>query len=274
MLGSLLLLATSPLFIEAQGGINCTQSQFQAGQIEFSVNHLPIDLNRDVTTYELEKKLSGKLLNRNAKDNHGKTTLSSGMSKYNSWIISGAGHGDVKTNLDIEFVSIPQDPLNSKFCILFKQINLSVDYQTKMTIAKELDQDSCEFGVVMGHEMKRHDAYTKVVDSVASELKNNLPVAINTMGHSYVGGKRLPGAYKEMTQSVQDYIAVYRQQMLDLMSEYNKVIDSEEELDKLAASCKHKMIKEGDMLHHDGDPDVKPADEAKDYFSKFRDKKK
>jgi len=267
-------LVVSPLFIEAQGGINCTNSQFQPHQIEFSVNHLPIDLNRDVTTYELEKKLSGKLLNRAAKDNHGKTVISSGMSKYNSWIISGTGHGDVKTNLDIEFLSVPQDPKNTKYCILFKQIKLSVDYQTKMTIAKELDQDSCEFGAIMNHEMQRHDAYTKVVEDVSKELKASLPVAINIMGHSYVGGKRLPGAYKEMTQSVQDYIAGYRQQMLDLMKEYNKVIDSEEELDKLAASCKHKMIEESDMLHHDGDPDVKPADGAKDYFSKFRDKKK
>lgn len=274
MLGSLLVLATSPLFIQAQGGISCTGQNFQPPHIEFTVNHLPIDLNRDVTTYELEKKLSGKLLNKNAKDNHGKTTISGGMSKYSDWIISGAGYGDVKTNLDVEYLSIPQDPKQSKFCVLYKTVNVTVDYQTKMTIAKELDANSCEFGAVMNHEMERHDAYTKVVNQLAGELKANLPTAISTLGHSYVGGTRLPGTYKEMTKSIQDYIAGYRQQMLDLMDEYNKVIDSEEELEKLAASCKHKMIKEGDMLHHDGDPDVKPADGAKDYFAKFRDKKK
>ena len=143
-----------------------------------------------------------------------------------------------------------------------------------MSIAKELDPDSCEFGAVMNHEMKRHDAYTKVVDGIAAELKANLPIAISTMGHSYVSGSSMKSAYREMTKSLQDYIAGYRQQMLDVMDEYNKVIDSEEELDRLAASCKHKMIEESAMQGHEGEPDLKASDGAKDYFSKFRDKKK
>ena len=266
MFSSMLALMAAPLFTPTATGLSCSNRPYSASNVEVRVNHKPINLIRDVTTYELEAKLSGRFFNKNADEGHGKTTLSNSMSEYKNWLISGTSHGNISTNINMEIMEIPQNPQMQTICMFYKKITVDVDYQTNMTIAKELDKQSCEYAAVMDHEMKRHEAYTNVVDAISAKLRENLPVAMKNMESSLVPEPRKLTYQRQMQESVRKYVATYREQMLALMDEYNDVIDAPDALEKLASSCKHKVIYE----QHEGDPDVKPDDAAKDYFSKFR----
>lgn len=266
MFSSFLAFAATPAFIHVQASnLRCAGLNINPTKIEVVVDHKPIDLNRDRTLRDLHMELGSALYRRDKQDDEEYYTSTKDL-QNKEWLIGGTSHGNVKTNTNIEYLTIAQDERKRNYCITFKKVRVDVSYQTNMTIAQDFKEDGCEYNAVLAHEKQRHDAYTDVVNMVSDQLRADLPKLIQQYERGYVPGGIVNRTYGDMNRAVQADVSRYREQMLSMMKEFNDIVDRPEALKKLASTCQKQKI---EKLKEEG-TFKEPAGSLGDYLKDFR----
>lgn len=269
MFASFLVLAASPLLINVQAGVECTRRDYDNTKIEISVDHKPVIISRDRTLHDLHKQLGMDLYKRDV--DHGEEYYVSDEDVHNKeWLIGGTSHGDVKTNTTVNFLSLAQDSKKSKYCVLFKELDIDISYQTKITVAADFEEGGCEYNAVLAHEKKRHETYTDIVDLVSNKLRKDIRGILDSMEVGYIPGNYLQTTYNNMTKKVREVVSVYREKMLSMMKEYNDVVDSPEALQNLASTCVKQKIEK--MKEKAKKPENTNSGGLGDYLKDFRNK--
>lgn len=240
---SLLALAASPLLLNVQATVGCTDKKYDNTLIEVKVNHEPVIISRERTLYDLNKEL-GTQLQRVKRKNNDEYYLNEEIRTNDEWIIGGTGHGNLDTQTQVEFITIAQGKHGENTCILFKSVRVNMNYQTNMTIAKDFEEGKCEYNAVLAHEKTRHDSYTEVVNMVAEKLRGDLPGIIDSLEMGFVPSPKTRFALKQLEHSVRDAVEAYNKEALDMMEKYNEIVDSPEALKNLATNCEKQRIDE------------------------------
>lgn len=237
MFPSLLTFMVSPLLLQVQAGITCNHRDYFETQIEITVDKKPVNYIRDVTLRELDSRLGSELYQRQ-KEMGTNLFLSDEDPDAFDISISGTTRADIAFDTDVEFLALPQNPENTRYCLTFKSVTVNVAYQTDMTIAKELEEGDCVYDAVLNHQMKHHHANEKVVDSVIEKLKVDLPSMLPRLEHNYVTKRAVRQTYADMTTGLRNALKLYQDDMDALIKEYGAFIDTPEELKALTNSCK------------------------------------
>lgn len=237
MISPLLTLLVSPLLLQVQGGVSCSRGDYFETHVEVIVDKKPINYIRTVSLGTLRNRLKSSLLERQKEMGTNSFLFENGTDSVNL-SISGTTSADTSFGTDINFLALPQNANNSRYCLIFKEVTVNVDYQTNMTIAKELEEGGCAYNSVLQHQMKHHHANEKVVDTLVEQLKNDLPAILSRFERSYVYKKDIDIAYEEMIESVNGALKPYQMDMDALIKDYAAYIDTPEELKALANSCK------------------------------------
>jgi len=227
----------SPLLLQVQAGVTCNHRDYFETQIEVEVDKKRINYIRDTTLGELQNRLKSTLYKRQ-KEMGTNAYLSDEDVDPVGLSISGSTSADIAFDTDINFLALPQNPENTRYCLIFKSVTVNVSYHTNMTIAKDLKEGDCAYDAVLKHQMKHHHANEKVVDTLVEKLRGDLPSILVGLEQSYVAKKAVGHSYGEMTTGLQDALAPYQENMDALINEYAAFIDTPEELEALADSCK------------------------------------
>ncbi|MFP4312751.1 MAG: hypothetical protein ACLFR0_00370 [Alphaproteobacteria bacterium] len=271
MFSSLLVLMAAPAFINVQGNVACTKRNYNTTQIEVHVDHKPVEILRDRTLYDLHKELGKQLNKRERSQGTEYFQPDSSIDENREWLIGGTSHGNIKTDTNIEFLALAQDHEGKNSCVLFKDVDITISYQTATTIAKDFKEGGCEYNAVLAHEKKRHEGYAEIVDMVSAQLRADIPAMLEKMERGYVPSGKLNAAYANMTEQTREIVEKYRETMASMMAEYNDFLDTPATLEKLASTCEKQKIQQ--LKDESASSQNKaPAGGLGDYLREFRNK--
>lgn len=233
----LLALLASPLLLQVQARSDCDYSDHFKTKIEVQVDKKPINFIRNVTVAQLQERL-GKALYKRQKKIGENFFLEEDKKDHVDLSLSGTTSAKTSLDTDINFLSLPQNPEQTRLCLMFKSVAIRLTYQTNMTIAQNFEKGSCVYDAVLKHQLKHHEANEKIVDAVAEQLKSDLPHILSGLEQTHVLNTNMNETYGAMKKELSKSLDRYQEDIDALIKDYAAFIDTPEALKALAASCK------------------------------------
>ncbi len=145
--------------------------------------------------------------------------------------IRGLASGGYAYAMDYKMQAKVVDKYGVYYCPYLTEVNIDLFYATKIFIAKEIPQNSCEFHEVMKHEWKHHTANTLAIKTYSDRLEKDLPSIARDieLRHGYVDRSQVERTFTEIKRSVKDMIDIYYDSIWRDSRQRNALIDTPEE---------------------------------------------
>lgn len=123
-------------------------------------------------------------------------------------------------------------------CLYYNEINVKIEIDPKIVIAREIKRDRCMFPAVLDHEMKHVNADRAVVNRAARNMGNRIYKTIKDNGMTrIVQHDNAEKTMQDMANLVLEVIEdEYNAMQLD-RHDVQSGIDTREEYDRVAALC-------------------------------------
>lgn len=132
-------------------------------------------------------------------------------------------------------------PQSGRACIWYDSIDVKIEIDPEITIAKEVSQNSCMFRAVKEHEMKHVDTGRVVVNEFSKIVGDKLHKAFSRQGFVIgpVPEQQVGGHMERMQKDVYNIV----QREVDRMQEHRRAsqakIDTVEEYERVKKQCPH-----------------------------------
>lgn len=158
---------------------------------------------------------------------------------HSSSITQGFMQGQIAVKQEVKFDFYPIKG-SGDYCVYYDEINVEIEIDPKIVIAKEIKRDRCMFDAVLEHEMKHINADRMIVNEGAKNLANQVYAQIKQNGMAMrVNEDNAQSAAQAMGASVMEVIKQEYQAMGEHRMSVQSGIDSREEYDRVAALCPH-----------------------------------
>lgn len=152
-------------------------------------------------------------------------------------MVDGLARGGVGVEQQTHFLAKPYDRYGRYYCPYVKKIVIDVNYNSRIFIASDRKQGSCEFFAVLDHEHKHHNANVTVVKNVVERLKKDLPTILRDLERGYVPRSEVDGGFNNLQEGLTDMMKVYSAYMFENMEKENEPIDTPAEYERVHAAC-------------------------------------
>lgn len=164
---------------------------------------------------------------------------------HSSSITQGFMQGEVKmsrkVNLDHQVITRKRGRKEEHFaCVWFKSIDITIEIDPKIVVAKEVHRDRCMGPAVLEHETKHVNVDRRVVNQTAKEIARRLYDELSADGGFVRGpfdieqaqaeGEKMVRLVETITQEEYDRMAAERRLQQD-------AVDTVEEYERVAAVC-------------------------------------
>lgn len=226
----------SPSYIPVNGGGPCNALQQFQPRFEVELVVKPVEYLRNQTVHGLHQKMADKLKEWQDENNQN-TFTADGVAYTRNWLVSGASRATTMADINVNFISTPYNVPAREYCPFFKDVKITLTYQTQTTIGEDLRKDECRYELVHEHELKHNEANVKVAQSVAEMLEADLPRIIKDIQGEAAYIKLLDPQMAKMRSELKEAVGMYQEQLLELVEEYDALIDTPEEFRRIANSC-------------------------------------
>lgn len=227
-----LMIAPLLLGVKSQG---CLDSKKFNTQIEFNVIKEPIRFNFNHTRDMLTRRTKESI--EEWKHKHAGNAWVSHDSKMHT---NGLAVGAMRLETEYDMVAQPYDMYGAYYCPYVKKITVDVYHSTEIFIAKEIKEGTCEFDAVMEHELKHHDTNWTVVQTLAKRMEADTPKIIGYLERRYVSVDKVQEGFQNIRNGISDALDVYAEEMSLRKEEFNDLVDTPEEYERVAKMCEAK----------------------------------
>jgi len=145
-----------------------------------------------------------------------------------------------------KFLAKPYDQYGTSWCPFFQKIEIGMMYRTIIHVPNDYKPGSCEYNIIMAHEMLHHETNATVAQIMVGKLREALPMIVAEVEHSApaISRSKVNNHFKYMDESLKGAIDVFLTQTMQTeMQKRNHLIDSPAEYErasKAIADCKKK----------------------------------
>lgn len=153
--------------------------------------------------------------------------------------VSGLMSGAIGLESEIRFIQETYSQIDQG-CFYLKSIDVEINIDPVIFIAKEYPQGSCMHTAVLAHERKHVMEDQLVVNRYANIIDDALAEVINTTGSSYGPFKiaELLSAQESVQITLHDIVRSLNSQMNEERQRRQQAIDNLEEYESIGARCK------------------------------------
>lgn len=153
--------------------------------------------------------------------------------------VSGLMSGAIGVKHQISFIHETYEQLDQA-CLYLKAVNVKINIDPTIFIAKEYPQGSCMHTAVLAHERKHVLEDQLVVNRYANIIGQALAEAVNTQGGVYGPFKvsELPYMQEQAQNTLHDIVKRLNQQMNEERQRRQQAIDNLEEYQSIGVRCK------------------------------------
>lgn len=236
------VLALQPLTHHISSSPACGGMKQFDTQTSVELDAKPVHYIRDMNLSQLQQKMGHKLYEWQ-KENNENFFTSLDKEEIDAWTISGSSKANVDSDIQIEFISTPFSTRTNYYCPFFKSVAVKFTYQMDTTIANDFDMESCAYKAIKAHELQYDKASRAVVENVVQAVRDDMPRILNSIEGEVSDWYHLSEKTGEMEKALQQRIAVYKDDIMAMIDEYNKMINTPEAFEKMAQACsKSKSI--------------------------------
>jgi hypothetical protein len=144
-----------------------------------------------------------------------------------------------EVQLDTKFL-----PRYNAYCIWFETVDLKIEIDPTLFIAKEKAQDPCEYRVIKEHELKHVTVDRQIVNKYSATMGRKIYDGLKTRGFM-VGPVRAENAQKTITRMqkiIGQLISLEKQKMNIERQERQQAVDSLEEYERVNAACDKNSV--------------------------------
>lgn len=155
--------------------------------------------------------------------------------------VNGYMRGGIKTNQRIK-LDYKRVLSNRAACIWYDEIELTIDIDPTIVIAKEVAADKCLFKAVKEHELKHVMADRKIVNKYSKSMGKKIYEGLKSRGFLVgpVPAKDAQKVANRMQETVGDLLKLEFKKMEIERSEAQQAIDSLEEYERVSNMCDRK----------------------------------
>lgn len=151
---------------------------------------------------------------------------------YMPALLRGGMGWTVGANID------PVSDADGKKCPVFENIYIEIYYASVIFIAEEVREDSCDFHVVLNHQLQHHDINKDLLKTLPDRLRDDLPAVVEAI-ESY------PPIYEDgvnqridlMKRNIGDLIDAHLERLIEEMDVENAKIDTIQEYVRSRDMC-------------------------------------
>lgn len=213
----------------------CSRVQNFTPKYVVHVDLKPVEYKRDVIVHQLHNQMYEKLYEWQ-KENKQSQYLGDAK-PIEKWTVSGSSKANVTSTLDVDYLNLPYDMRTNLYCTFFKEVNITISYQTVTTIAKELEEGSCRYKIIREHEEKHDEANKTVTTSVVQSLEQDLTRIVQSIEGTPIREGLIYQEMAEMEKKLKAALSIYEEDIMGLIGEYNKMLDTPEEFRRIANTC-------------------------------------
>ncbi len=121
------------------------------------------------------------------------------------------------------------------YCPYIRSVNLKLNYQSEIYVAKEYTSNKCAFDVILKHELDHHHVNTSNKRKYFQWLKDDFPAVLQEVSKSYepVSKNELGPKSKKIQQDVENIVTIYVDNMNSRMEVENQKLDTRAEYKRL-----------------------------------------
>jgi hypothetical protein len=155
--------------------------------------------------------------------------------------VSGLMSGALQIEQQVGLISETYRPF-SYGCVYINSIDVKINIEPVVYIAKEHPQGSCMHNAVLIHERKHVKEDQLIINKYVSLIDVALHKTIKTLGstHGPVDEERIPYVQKNLQETLNKVIIDYSDQMNEERRRRQQAIDNVEEYDEVGRRCRDR----------------------------------
>lgn len=146
------------------------------------------------------------------------------------------GRIQLRATTELDYKQAPRLPA---YCLWYKRVDVELQIQPKIVIAKEVAKDKCMYKAVLTHEMKHVNADRRIVNKYAKIIGQKVFDGLKQRG--FIAGPIPPENTEEvslrMRETVNQIIELENKKMEIERAEVQQAIDNIEEYESVQAQC-------------------------------------
>ncbi len=152
-------------------------------------------------------------------------------------ITGGLAESQVDMDGNIELY-IDEHPSHGLSCFYYDKINIVIELDSTIYIAKDYGLSSCEYHEVLEHEKKHVEADRRIVNEYAKKIGEVLRTSVNlSMVRGPYPSSRKDAIQNDMLEYVENILAVQQSLMNEERFRAQQAVDSFEEYERVRKAC-------------------------------------